>query len=403
MFAPVGRMVVGVLLLQDLLVIALIPFLVFLPLGVMAVGRAVAGLAVLFALTWIVRRWVGPRLLRLADDEEVLLLVVLGGLFVFLGAARLMALPLVVGAFMAGVALSAFPVGGVVRSQLDSVGDFFSAIFFTALGGLLLEPTRTELLQALALALVVLLVTPIVVTAVAERAGLSARPGIEAGLLLSQTSELSLVVGLQGLVLGQIDQSLFTVIVLVTVFTMVVTPFFASGSVVWVLLRLHPLRGMAARFEPPQGHILLLGTGESGMPLLETLVTAGHDVLVVDDDPATIWRLRGADIPCLRGDASDEEVLLRAGADRAKLIVSTVRRAEDNRTLLRMAAHRPMLIRVFDPADAEWIRAAGGQPVLYVDAAAEEFMAWFRKLAAAPSSAGTDPPAVAAAGRSGHP
>jgi Kef-type K+ transport system membrane component KefB len=383
MFEPVGRMVLGVLLLQDVLVIALIPVLVFLPLGVAAAASGFGGVVALIFLAWVTRRVLSPRLPRLHDDEETLLLVVLGLLFVFLATARAMGLPLVVGAFLAGVSLSAFPVNGIVRGQLESIGDFFSAIFFTALGGLLLQPAGLELLQAAALVLLVLLVTPLLVTAVAERSGFSARPGIESGLLLSQTSELSLVVGLQGLVLGQIDASLFTVIVLVTVTTMVLTPFISADRVVWALMMLHPLRGRGAHFEPPSDHILLLGTGETGMPLLETLVTAGHDVFVVDDDPARIWRLSGADIPCLRGDASDEMVLARAGVDRARLILSTIRRPEDNRTLLRMAAGRPILIRVFDPADGDWIRQLGGQPVLYSEAAATEFLAWFTARAAA--------------------
>jgi Kef-type K+ transport system membrane component KefB len=379
MFEPVGRLVLGVLLLQDLLVIAAIPFLVYLPLGIVAAARATAGVLTLLLLAWATLRWVSPRLLRIAADEETLLLAALATLFVFITVARLLGLPLVVGAFLAGVALSSFPVSGLVRDQLTSIGDFFSAIFFTALGGLLIIPTAVQLLQAAGLALVVLLITPLLVTAIAERAELSARPGIEAGLLLSQTSELSLVVGLQGLVFGQIDSGVFTVIVLVTVATMALTPFIAGDRVVWALLRFHPLKGDRRFVRPLEGHILLLGTGETGMPLLETIVSTGQPVLVVDDDPAMIWRLREAEIPCVRGDASDADVLLRAGIDRAALILSTIRRPEDNRTVLRLAGATPVLVRVFEPADAEWIRDMGGTPVLYSEAAAEEFLRWYER------------------------
>jgi Kef-type K+ transport system membrane component KefB len=382
MFEPLGRMVLGVLLLQDLLIIALIPFVVFLPLGFMAAGRAMFGVFTLMLLAWASLKWVAPLLLRIAGDEETLLLTVLGLLFVFVAIARALGLPLVVGAFLAGVSLSAFPVSGMVRDQLASIGDFFSAIFFTALGGLLIAPTVLQLLQAAGLAMVVLLITPLLVTAVAERADFSARPGIEAGLLLSQTSELSLVVGLQGLVFGHIDTGVFTIIVLVTVTTMVLTPFITADRVVWRLMRIHPLRGAKQDFDPPEGHILLLGTGETGMPLLETIVATGQDVLVVDDDPATIWRLREAEIPCLRGDASDADVLLRAGVNRAALVLSTIRRPEDNRMLLRLAGGTPVLVRVFEPADAEWVRAMGGRPVLYSEAAVHEFLVWFERMQA---------------------
>lgn len=128
---------------------------------------------------------------------------------------------------------------------------------------------------------------------------------------------------------------------------------------------------------PVENHILILGSGATGMPLLETVLGMGHDILVIDDDPVVIERLRDADIPCLRGDASDSALLKRAGADRARIITSTIRRAQDNRRLLEFARGVPALIRVFDAADAEWIRELGGTPVIASLAAGVEMMKWF--------------------------
>jgi Kef-type K+ transport system membrane component KefB len=85
-------------------------------------------------------------------DDETLLLVVLSILFVFLGGAYLLELPLVTGAFLAGLALSGFPVNLLVRGQLNSINDFFHALFFTALGAFLPLPSFGELGQALLLA-----------------------------------------------------------------------------------------------------------------------------------------------------------------------------------------------------------------------------------------------------------
>src|SRR5690606_2081320 len=110
--------------------------------------------------------------------------------------------------------------------------------------------------------------------------------------------------------------------------------------VVWALMRLHPLR--RERIERPAGgHVLLLGSGTTGMPLLETLLASGHEVVVVDDDPSVVARLREAEIPVIRGDATDGEVLREARADRARAITSTIRRPEDNRRLLEHARGVP--------------------------------------------------------------
>jgi voltage-gated potassium channel Kch len=98
---------------------------------------------------------------------------------------------------------------------------------------------------------------------------------------------------------------------------------------------------------------------------------------VIDDDPVVIERLRDADIPCLRGDASDVALLHRAGANHARIITSTIRRPQDNRRLLEFARGVPALVRVFEESDAEWIRKLGGTPVMASHAAAAEMMKWF--------------------------
>ncbi|MFW5946953.1 MAG: cation:proton antiporter [Gemmatimonadota bacterium] len=379
LYEPFARLVLGVLLVQDVLVILLIPFVTRAALGTIPVVIALLGIAGLGALAAATARWVAPRLVRLDPESEPLLLAVLALLFVFLGAADLLGLPLMVGAFLAGLALARFPTDAVVRPHLLPIGDFFDAVFFTALGAMVGIPTLDELGHALVLAGLVIVVTPPLVTWIAERTGLSARPAIEGGLLLAQTSELSLVIGLYGLLEGQIDQRVFTIIAMVTLLTMLITPIIARDRVAWTLLHLHPVRRTGRRqIDPPAGgHILVLGAGTTGLPLVETLFASGYDVVVVDDDPDAVARLREADVPTIRGEATDPEVLEDARARHARLITSTIRRPEDNRRLLEQVSGVPVLVRVFEERDADWVRAMGGTPVLYSEATADRMLQWF--------------------------
>jgi Kef-type K+ transport system membrane component KefB len=380
LFEPFGRLVTGVLLLQDLLVILLIPVVTRLPDGPAAVGAGVLASLVMVGLAAVVFRWLAPfAVQRLAGEEETLLLVILAILFSFMGLSHLFQLPLVSGAFLAGLALSPFPVSSLVRGQLNSLSDFFNILFFTALGAFLPVPAVAEVLQAAILSLAVLLVTPPLVAFVAERSGFSARPALSSGLLLSQTSEFSLVVGLQGIVLGHLVPGVFTVIVLTTVVTMMLTPFLTEDRFIWKLVHLHPFKRADTFAEPPKDHILLLGCGRNGMTLLELLIVTPNRVVVVDDDPATVESIRSASVPALRGDVSDVEILRSAGADRARIVVSTIRRAEDNAPLLAMVRDIPVLVRAFNVEEGDWIRERGGRPILYSDAAADDFLAWYRE------------------------
>lgn len=378
-YEPFARLVVGVLLVQDLLIMVAIPVVTRARAGLEAVGVGLLAVAALAAMALATSRWIAPRMARLDREHEPLLLAVLAVLFAFMGAADLLELPLLVGAFMAGVALARFPADAVARPQLASISDFFTAIFFTALGAVIGVPTVLAAWHALILAGVVVLATPPLVTWVGERSGLSARPAIEAGLLLAQTSELSLVIGLYGMLEGLIGPETFTTIALVTLLTMLLTPALARDRVAWWLLHRHPLRQAARRqIPPPTGnHVLILGAGTTGLPLVETLFASGCEVVVVDDDPDTVARLREADVRAIRGDATDTAVLEEARARDARLITSTIRRPEDNRRLLEYVAGVPVLVRVFEDEDADWVRGLGGTPVVYSEATAERLLAWY--------------------------
>ncbi|HKK07995.1 MAG TPA: cation:proton antiporter [Gemmatimonadota bacterium] len=379
LFEPFGRLVIGVLLLQDALVVLLVPFAPALG-GAWTDATAPAAAVAALGLAGLgVRRWLAPLFLRVADEEELLVLGALAVLFAFMGAGAALRLPLVVGAFVAGVSLSPFPVEEVVRVELSPIGDFFTAVFFVALGAVIGVPTPDEALRAGALAIVVLLATPLLVTVLAERSGFSARSAIEAGLMLSQASEISLVVGLSGVWAGRLSDSTFTVLAMVTGGTMLVTPFLASDRVARGLTRLHPARWM----RPPAvaaagGHVVLIGCGSTGSRLVDLLLTQGREALVVDEDPAVLAALRETGVAAVRGDASDPAVLSRAGVDRASVIVSTVHRPRRNEALLREVGGRvPVLVRVFDEEEARWVEARGGRPIVTSEAAAAAFLAWY--------------------------
>jgi len=378
LFEPVGRLVTGILLLQDLLIILCIPVVVRLPEGVGAIAGGVASTLGLLVLAGVMLRWVIPGLLRrFGDDEEVLLLLAVSILFVFMGISRVLELPLVTGAFLAGLTLSGFPAAALVRGQVNSLGDFFHALFFAALGAFLPLPTLAQLGEAVLLALLVVIITPPLVAWVGERAGLSARPALSSGLLLAQTSEFSLVVALQGVVLGQLAPEVFSVITMVTVATMVLTPFLSADRVTWALMKVHPFRTVPELVDRPTDHILLLGCGRHGQLLLENLIVTRHPLVVVDDDPVLVQHLQEAGLTAIRGDITDVELLREVGADQARVVISTVRRREDNDPLLALAQNVPVLVRGFNQEDGQWIRERGGRPVLYSEATALAFRQWY--------------------------
>lgn len=380
MFEPFGRLVMGILFLQDLLIIFGIVVLLRFPEGGVGLGMGIMATLGLSAFALVCRRWIMPGLIlgeRLGEEER--LLMVLALLFVFMGAAHFMQVPLVAGAFIAGMTLSGFPLNGVVRGLLRPLSEFFLAVFFIALGAIIYIPRGTGLLVALALIVFVVVVTPPLVTFLAERCGFSARSSIESGLLLAQTSEFSMVIALHGLLVGQISQEVFSIIGLVTVVTMTLTPFLATDSVTWKLMGFHPLQRGQKKQLVLENHVLILGFGSTGERLLKPLRAAENEVVVVDEDAVVVGRVRALGVPCLRGDASDPEVLRRVRARRARIIICTVRRLSDAEKILAYVeeSRARTLVRVFDQEAAERVRRYGGMPIESSQAAADKFMEWY--------------------------
>lgn len=376
-FEPFGRLVVGVLLVQDILIIFCISVISRAGDGLIGVGLALVGVSALAALTWSLARAVPFLLLRLKLDEESQLLLILATLFLCLGLAEMLQLPLPVGAFLAGVSLSAFPIGGIVRGQMNSLFDFFLAVFFVVLGAILDVPETEGMWLAGVLTLLVLVSTPLLVTLIARGTGLSARTGIEGGLLLAQCSEFSLVLALVGLGQGHLGSALLSVVALVTVISMILTPFVATDAMTWRLMRWHPFERPIRLSPQPSRHVLLLGCGPNTRQLLDHLVAQNRNVVVVDDDALVVEQLREQEISAVRGDAADYDVLHTVGARQARMIVSTMRRVQDSERVIRFAPGIRVIVRVFSPEDARRIEIAGGTPVLYSAVAAEDFLRWF--------------------------
>ena len=382
MAEPFGRLVVGVLLFQDVLMILLIILIARVPHGLSAVLQGIASTAILGGLALASQRWFVPWFtLRRKLESEILLLVILAQLFFFTGLANALDLPTIAGAFAAGLALSSFPVNGVVRALLGSLTDFFLAIFFTALGAFVGIPDDPVILiKGIVLGVILITITPPLVAAVAEHFGLSSRNAIEAGVLLAQSSEFSLVLGITGhITLGEISRDVLAVIAWVAAFTMTLTPLLANDRITRWLLRFHPGRRRNREIIGLENHILILGFGTGGMWVIKPLIAAGHTVLVVDDDPVVIEHLNQAKIQCLRGDGSDVKTLQEAGAKKAKLIISSMRRANEAQTVLNYVNQTPVIVRLFEESEATSIKNQGGIPILNSEASAEKFLEWFVK------------------------
>jgi monovalent cation:H+ antiporter-2, CPA2 family len=376
-FEPTGRLVTSVALIQDLWTVVALSAVAHGIDDPVNVLRALAVTGGLGLAAWVCIRWVAPRvLLRGSLGEEERLLFALAVLFAFAGGAHLGGLPLVMGAYFAGMALSRFPEAGVVRSYVISFSDFFTIVFFVTLGAVVALPRPVELLTEAILIATILLLRPLLLVPLVRRMGLTIRASIESVTLLAQSGEVALVVALVGVQRGHIGEDTLGVIAVVAVVTMSLVPWLSSNPVVLRLTHRYPFAGRGKGPIQPKGHVLLIGCGEAGRVLLGHLSERGHEVVVLDDDPVVVEALQQGGTSALRGDGAEPGVLEAAGAGDAVAIVSTMRRMADNLGMLARFRGPKVLVRVFSEDEAEQVRRAGGHPVVEAEVAKDAVLRW---------------------------
>jgi len=380
MFEPFGRLVLGVLLVQDLFIILIMVALLKAPDGLLESFFALTRAIGLGCVAVGIHRWFIPWLTRrLKLDDEELMLGALGILFIFSGFAYLLKLPFLVGAFFAGFSISAFPMNGLVRGMLGSLSSFFLALFFISVGASLTLPPGDMLWHSLIFIIVLIMVTVGLVSVISEAVGFSTRASIEAGILLSQTSEFSLLLALTGMASGQISAELFSMITLITVSTMTFTPLISRDKIAWSLMKLHPrYRRGELDCATLQNHAVILGYGRAGHQTLQAFKEHGIAVIVIDEDAAVIRKLIAANVRCIQGDGSNKRILARANCRGAKVVICSMRRTRDAKIALDHLKKYPtkVFIRTFEPEETEFVKNFGGIPIETAHASAHSMLKW---------------------------
>jgi CPA2 family monovalent cation:H+ antiporter-2 len=325
--APPGHTAAGILLLQDL---ALVPMMLLVPVLAGPAEHALAGAAAAFAAgaavlggLLLLARVVLPRVLGALARTRTPEVFPLAALVIAFGTALVAArlgLSLPIGAFLAGLALSASPYAQQVFAELLPLRDAFVALFFTSIG-LLLEPTAVlSAPGAFAGIAAAVLAKGAIIALVVRLVWGSTELAVLTGLGLAQIGEFSFVLARQGAATGLLPPALEQSFLGGAVLTMAVTPFFVQlGTRAAASMG---RSGRAAGAEAEIGdHVLVVGYGLTGTAVARVLRETGIAFVAVDLVPDAVEAGRREGFPVRFGDASRRAVLEEMGAARARAAV----------------------------------------------------------------------------------
>lgn len=342
-----GRIIVGILLLEDILAILVLSVITSLNgnsfLSVfLSLIKGIVLLLVVMGLT----KFVFSPLFRIsAKSQELLLLSSISVCFLLSIVAYSLSLSISIGAFLAGLSLANLPYNLAIIGKVRSLRDFFSIIFFVSLGMELLTEHLKEIIAPLiVLLMLTIFIKPFITMFICSFFGYKRRISFITSISLSQISEFSLIIVSQGLILGQISKNIFTLTVLVTIITMATTSYFTQfdNSIYLKLKRLLKPFDIFAEGqqkleylpEKRKFEVIMLGHNRIGYSISRTIIKLRKKLLVVDYNPEIIKILIKKKIPCLYGDASDLEVLERLPFKEAEMIISTIPSSRVNKLII---------------------------------------------------------------------
>jgi CPA2 family monovalent cation:H+ antiporter-2 len=367
-----GRIMLGILLVQDL---SVVPMMVAMPavgggmsglwvsLGI-ALAKAVGFIAVMIALgywgmPWFMRRVAGQR------SRELFLLTIIVLCLAAAFGTYYFGLSAAFGAFAAGLLISQSGFARQAFADILPLRDTFAALFFVSLGMLAnLHFIRANPGTIAIVVVVIILVKFVICSLITRLFGYSHKTVLMVGTGLIQIGEFSFILAMMGVQMGILSERLYSLTIASAIITMLLTPF-AMSQKEWFARQMVRDDEHAWHSEKTElsRHAVICGYGTIGRRVAEVLHKQKFSYLVIELDPSLISQLRARGIPCIYGDASNPVILAHAGLDKARVLICTIPDyvAEEltARNALRINPKLDIVARVHRDSDVELLRGVG--------------------------------------------
>ncbi|MBU1641963.1 cation:proton antiporter [bacterium] len=342
-----GRIVLGILLFQDLAVIPIILMISFftteLALETMLANTLLSALLLLTILFFAGKYLITPFLTFVFDADSHELFI--GSVLLIAVAASYTAyhfgFSYSLGAFIGGMLLAETPFKYQVDADLIPFRDLLLGVFFVTVGmQISVEFLASHVLLILAImAAVMVLKTAIIFTMLMVFT--TASSALKSAIALSQVGEFSFVVlelsRIGGITTKEINQPL----IIAVVFSMILTPFIVKNLQV-IVKRF--VRTASHRQEPfssagASGHIVVLGYGSLGRQVCKTLRSQGLLYIAVDSKLAYVEKSRKNGDPFILGNAHQQQILFDADVQNAMAVIITLEKDEETALLVESVFH----------------------------------------------------------------
>ncbi len=376
-----GRVVVGVLLFQDIAVIPILLMITIFANANQSIGDMIFWTVVdavsLFALLYIISKYLLEPFLEWtlkAESEEIFLVSALMIVIGFSYLAHLFGFSFSLGAFLAGMSLSETKFKYRIESDLLNFRDILLGVFFVSIGmsieieSLLQNWLLIPVLVAGVMALKALIIFLSLIAFTQKRTAL------KSALSLMQIGEFALAIFALATQNKILSQETTQILIITTVISMILTPF--------VIVNLKRIADRVfdskINFEAPKivsdgykNHIVLIGYGPLGQKLAKEFKKLHLSYVILEHDYKLLQKAREDNEPVILANATSINTLKVFDIDKAMAVVVAIQNPAKTRmivdALTSLSTKTNIVVAVKNPSQRKIIESFNNPNLCMVD------------------------------------
>ena len=342
-YAPYGQKATGILIFQD---IAVIPILILIGFLTSEANESIykiiwdtsSSAFIVIGLLFVVGKRVVTWLLHFSASSELDELFMGSVLFIVIGAslfAYYMGFTYSLGAFVAGMIIAETKYHHKVEADIAPFKDILLGTFFVVVGMKVDVAMFVNNIDMIVAIFILVLVVKTIIVFLTLKLSSIASTSLKTALSLSQVGEFSFVIFAVAQNGGIIDSQLTTVLILIVILSMVVTPFFITkiSYIVDKFIKTKDIITDMSVLSKRENHVVVCGYSVVGKFVSRYLDDLDAPYIVVDNSNKHIKEALHSDIEAYLGDASKSSIVKALHIEKASAIIVTLDNIDKKRLI----------------------------------------------------------------------
>jgi Kef-type K+ transport system membrane component KefB/voltage-gated potassium channel Kch len=332
----VGRNVLSILLIQDIISISLI---MLLPLinnqseNIYSIEYKLLGI-VFLTFVFFIGQYVSKLIDKFRKNSELIFLLSFTWLLLFVYISNIFKISYEIGALLAGISLSNSKFLIEISRRFSIIKDLFLIFYFSYLGSIININNSSYKIFIYILFLKIFFL-PLLLFYLTNYFKYSKRTSFSSAIYLTQFSEFLIILG-----------GIFLIQYLSILSLLLLSSFIISSILIYyrdkiyysisrfksnVYISKHKTEDSQINLE---NHIIVVGYRRTGYGLVNKLLNYYKNILVIDFNPQIETLLKKLELKYIIGDIFDDETLKIVNFEKARLVISTITSNEENNYLI---------------------------------------------------------------------